>query len=317
MSMKVRVFEYRKDGLVALESDLGPYLESSEGSLEPSFLFGNSKGLKGDQPTAPGLHAILQEFYAAPSEIWTKVHWESNGYYGCRDGRDTDIDRHDTWFRFLIKQLFEKPGKKFPEEYEYSWDKLGFFTTWKKSGRKSMLCLDCPDDLIKGMKGSLDKANRDHFIVEPYAFHQIAIREIVNLYDKSIWRIRDVVRTVEKTRPKARKPEVDYDHLHEAARHVIHSTETLLVSTQLLEQMMQRHRDRMNWLSNAPEEEKLYMREVGDNLMFYHGMIHAFKCRSESMQERHQNEIQLVCFSMLYPICSFGGPFFKHRAIGV
>ncbi|KAF3172468.1 hypothetical protein TWF225_005226 [Orbilia oligospora] len=237
---------------------------------------------------------MLEGFYNMPNDIWTKVHWESNGYYGCSDGRDEDIDRHDTWFRFLVKQLFEKPGKQFPQDYDYSWDKLGFFTTWKKSGRKCMLCLDCPDDLVKGMRKSLDTASPDHFIVDPYAFHQVAIRGIVNLYDKSIWRIRDVVRTVEKTRPKTRKPEVDYDHLHEAARHVIHSTETLQVSTQLLEQIILRHKDRLNCLGNIPEEEKVCMRQVGDNLMFYYGMIHAFKCRSESMQARHQNEIQLA-----------------------
>ncbi|EGX54027.1 hypothetical protein AOL_s00004g60 [Orbilia oligospora ATCC 24927] len=302
MSIKAKIYEQRKDGWAAKDEDLESYLRS------------NSKILKGNQPESTSLHYMLEGFYSMPNDIWTKVHWESNGYYGCSDGRDEDIDRHDTWFRFLVKQLFEKPGKDFPQDYDYSWDKLGFFTTWKKSGRKCMLCLDCPDDLVKGMRKSLETASPDHFIVDPYAFHQVAIRGIVNLYDKSIWRIRDVVRTVEKagsierinsglsnnigaslqTRPKARKPEVDYDHLHEAARHVIHSTETLQVSTQLLEQIILRHKERLNCLGNIPEEEKVCMRQVGDNLMFYYGMIHAFKCRSESMQARHQNEIQLA-----------------------
>ncbi|RVD86150.1 uncharacterized protein DFL_004440 [Arthrobotrys flagrans] len=292
MSIKAKIYERRGDGWVAMDNDLEGYLRSM--SNEPSFIFADSKSLKGNEATSAPLHYMLQHFYGMPNDIWTKVHWESNGYYGCSDGRDEDADRHDTWFRFLVKQLFEKPGKAFPQDYDYTWDKLGFFTTWKKSGRKCMLCLDCPEDLVKNMRKSLDTASRDHFVVDPYAFHQIAVRGIVNLYDKSIWKIRDVVRTVEKTRPKARKPDVDYDHLHEAARHVIHSTETLLVSTQLLEQMMLRQRDRVNWLVNAPEEEKVCMRQVGDNLMFYHGMIHAFKCRSESMQARHQNEIQLA-----------------------
>ncbi|KAK6508695.1 hypothetical protein TWF506_010773 [Arthrobotrys conoides] len=283
-------------------------------STAPSFVFAESDILKGNQPSSTSLHYMLEEFYQMPNDIWSKVHWESNGYYGCSDGRDEDFGRHDTWFRFLVKQLFEKPGKKFPQDYDYDWDKLGFFTTWKKAGRKCMLCLDCPEDLVQGMRKTLDTASPDHFVVDPYAFHQVAIRGIVNLYDKSIWRIRDVVRTVEKagliervnsglfnnigassqTRPKARKPEVDYDHLHEAARHVIHSTETLQVSTQLLEQMIMRQRDRVSWLPNIPEEEMVCMRQIGDNLMFYHGMIHAFKCRSESMQARHQNEIQLA-----------------------
>ncbi|KAK6512601.1 hypothetical protein TWF481_001484 [Arthrobotrys musiformis] len=312
MSIKVRIYERSKDGWVAKEDTLESYLGSM--SDEPSFIFAQSESLQGNQSTSMSLHHMLQGFYGMPNDIWSKVHWESNGYYGCSDGRDSDMDRHDTWFRFLVKQIFEVPGKKFPNEYDYDWDKLGFFTTWKKSGRKCMLCLDCPDDLVKSMRKSLDTTSRDHFVVEPYAFHQIAVRGIVNLYDKSIWKIRDVVRTVEKaglqeridsglssnirnpsqTRPKARKPAVDYNHLHEAARHVIHSTETLIVSTQVLEQMMLRHKDRLNSLVNAPEEEKVCMRQIGDNLMFYHTMIHAFKCRSESMQARHQNEIQLA-----------------------
>ncbi|KAK6329775.1 hypothetical protein TWF730_006074 [Orbilia blumenaviensis] len=291
MSIKVDIYELDrgKDGWKNSSEDLKAYLESRP--TTPSFIFASADHLKGNQSESKSLHAMLENFYRMPNEIWTKVHWESNGYYGCSD---EEVDRHDTWYRFLVKQIYEEDGKEFPKDYGYSWDKLGFFTTWSKAGPKCMLCLDCPDDLIQNMKASLNKVSRDQFFADPYSFHQIAIRGIVNLYDKSIWKIRDVVRTVEKSRPKMRKPEVDYDHLHEAARHVIHSTETLLVSTQLLEQMMMRQRDRMNSLTYAPEEEKICMRQVGDNLMFYHSMIHAFKCRSESMQARHQNEIQLA-----------------------
>ncbi|KAF3909323.1 hypothetical protein ABW20_dc0109971 [Dactylellina cionopaga] len=252
-----------------------------------------------------------------PAEIWSKVHWEANGYFGCRDG---ELDRHGmkpahTWFRFLVKQLFKcSDGSKFPENYEYTWYKMAFFSTWSQSGHKSILCLDCPQDLVVSMRGSLNNSCRDQFIVDPYSFHQIIIKGVVDIYDNSIWTLRDVVRAVEKAgleersaagistsntasssqnRVNLRRPNPDYDHLHEAARHVIHSTETLTVSTQVLEQIALRQKGRSDRLINAPEEEKRCMRQVHDNLIFYHGMIYAFKCRSESMQSRHQNEISL------------------------
>ncbi|KAK6533772.1 hypothetical protein TWF694_002702 [Orbilia ellipsospora] len=249
-----------------------------------------SEKLQGNDHRSAKLHSKLEAFYGMPSEIWTDVHWEANGYYGCRDSK---LDRHDTWFRYLIKQLIKEPSSKDELNYTYTWFKMAFFTTWSQAGPKSILCLDCPQEMTMSVRGSLDNACPDHFLADPYSFHQIIIRGIVNVYDNSIWRIRDVVRHVEKHRAHVNKPEPDYDHLHELARHVIHSTETLIVSTHQTEQIMLRQRTRMD-RSNAPEEELRCMRQIGDNLMFYWGMIHAFKCRSESMQARHQNEISLT-----------------------
>ncbi|KAF3922548.1 hypothetical protein ABW21_db0205295 [Orbilia brochopaga] len=291
-------------------SDLETYLASP--STNPCFVFMESKRLQKNDERASLLHAKLQEFYGMPSEIWSDVHWESNGFFGCGD---LSMTRHATWFRFLVKQLFEKEGKKFPEHYIYDWYKMGFFTTWSQSGIKSILCLDCPKDLVFSMRKSLDAANNDFFLVDPYAFHQVVIRGIVDVFDKSIWTLRDVVRLVEKagsdnlaaanasasnstlfaqTRPNVRRPEPDYDHLHEAARHVFHCTETLIVTTQLLERIATRHRDRMSMLANAPQEEQMCMRQIQDHLTCYQGMIYAFRCRSEAMQSRHQNEISLA-----------------------
>ncbi|KAK6347331.1 hypothetical protein TWF696_007400 [Orbilia brochopaga] len=271
-----------------------------------------SKRLQKNDERASLLHSKLQEFYGMPSEIWSDVHWESNGFFGCGD---MSMGRHATWFRFLVKQLFEKEGKPFPEHYIYDWYKMGFFSTWSQSGIKSILCLDCPKDLVFSIRKSLDAANNYFFLADPYSFHQVIVRGIVDVFDKSIWTLRDVVRQVEKAgsenlaaanastsnsaifpqnRPSVRRPEPDYDHLHEAARHVFHCTETLVVTTQLLERMVLRHRDRMMMLSNAPEEELACMRQIQDHLGCYQGMIYAFRCRSEAMQSRHQNEISLA-----------------------
>ncbi|KAJ6256857.1 hypothetical protein Dda_8726 [Drechslerella dactyloides] len=292
-------------------SDLETYLASN--STDPCFVFMDSKRLQKNDERASLLHSKLQEFYGMPPEVWSDVHWESNGFFGCGD---LPKGRHDTWFRFLVKQLFEdKQGRPFPQFYTYDWYKMGFFSTWSQSGRKSILCLDCPKDMVYSMRKSLDAANNYFFLADPYSFHQVIVRGIVDVFDKSIWTLRDVVRQVEKagsdnlaaanasrsnstlfpqSRPKVRKPEPDYDHLHEAARHVIHSTETLVVTTQILERMTLRHRDRMAMCSRAPEEEQACMRQVQDLLGCYQGMIYAFRCRSESMQARHQNEISLA-----------------------
>ena len=108
----------------------------------------------------------------------------------------------DTWFRFLVKQLFRDRDKPFPEFYTYDWYKMGFFSTWKNSAdaerraHKSILCLDFPETFKTEVLSSLHNSNPDHFEVDPYAFHQIIIRSVVNIFDKSIWTIRDVVRSL-------------------------------------------------------------------------------------------------------------------------
>ncbi|EPS42093.1 hypothetical protein H072_3950 [Dactylellina haptotyla CBS 200.50] len=313
----VDIFEQRGQKWSFYHSNLDAYLSRTSQESGPKstcFVFAESELLKNNDPRSAPLHSKLQKFYGMPAEIWSNVHWEANGYFGCRDG---DLDRHDTWFRFLVKQLIKggDPTRQFPMDYDYKWYKMGFFSTWSQSGHKSILCLDCPQDLIISVRLSLDNCSNDHFLVDPYSFHQIIIRGIVNIYDNSIWTIRDVVRDVEKAgyrkdlstgtvasnttqslqnRPNNRKPEPNFDHLHEAGRHVIHSTETLIVATQESERIMVRQRERMDRLTNAAEEEKRCMIQIGDNLRFYHGMIYAFKARSESMQARHQSEIGLA-----------------------
>ncbi|KAF3938898.1 hypothetical protein ABW19_dt0210192 [Dactylella cylindrospora] len=287
--------------------DLEDYLAAAppKDPKEPRFLFANSDILKREDAISQSLRQKLQIFYRMPPEIWSEVHWESNGYFGCNDeGRD----RHDTWSRFLVKQLSKRlDGLPFPENYSYEWYKLGFFSTWSQSEHKSVLCLDCPRLLIDNIITSLENSNPDHFAVDPYAFYQIILRGVVNLFDNSVWALRHVVRKMEKAgiitegsnsdeleRVRVRSMEQKYELLHEAARHVIHSTETLLVATDITAKIMDRQKDRMINIANLPEESRICMTQVCDNIRFYHGMLYAFRCRSESIQARNQNEIAMA-----------------------
>ncbi|KAF3937226.1 hypothetical protein ABW19_dt0207445 [Dactylella cylindrospora] len=253
--------------------------------------------------------AMLPRSYGMPRELWAKPYWESNGYFGCKDKGD---DVHNTWFFFLVKEIIEKAGFEddFPKQYDYVWYKMAFFTTWSRKGPKSILCLDCPDKMVASVQTYLEELYEDilddpdgdpfeSFNFDPYYFHQVVLHGVVHLYDASVWKIKEIVRAVEKERSAATHADnTDYLLLHEAARHVIHSTETLTSANEVLTTMMGRHREiAKQFRDNATHGWDLQpqiSRQIQDHLAFHHTVLHGIKCRSESLQARHTNEISLA-----------------------
>lgn len=144
------------------------------------------------------------------------------------------------------------------------------------------------------VRHDLENLLGDPFNFDPYSFHQVVIGAVVKLFDNAIWTLRDVVRYVEKARVTIDRPNPDYDHLHEAARHVIHCTETLIVTAEVLSKISNRQGDYGKRQRLFTEEQRLYSSQVHDKIEWYQGIIFAFKCRSDSMQLRHQNEISLA-----------------------
>ncbi|KAK6330945.1 hypothetical protein TWF718_003139 [Orbilia javanica] len=266
----------------------------------PTFVFAQSDVLQGG---ALDLRSRLEGYYGMPTDIWSTTQWESNGFFGCAGNERI---RHKTWFRFLIKMVVQKKNEKTGlvkttvfgnPEYTYHWHKMGFFSTWSLNGRQSMLCLDCPPEFVAQIRRSLATVSGESFLIDPYCFHPYIVGGIVSTFDASIWALRDLVRMTELNRKRNEKMtdyEDHFDYLHELSRHVLHSGEILTVANEVTAKMVQRHGGVLSRAESATEEEKEAIMQVDDNLDFYQGLLFGFKCRCESMQQRHQNEISLA-----------------------
>ncbi|RVD90127.1 uncharacterized protein DFL_001103 [Arthrobotrys flagrans] len=266
----------------------------------PTFVFAQSEILRGG---APDLRARLEAYYGMPTDIWSNTQWESNGFFGCAGDERV---RHKTWFRFLVKTVIQTKNEKTGlvkttvfgnPEYTYHWYKMGFFSTWSPKGRKSILCLDCPPEFIDHIRKSLSSTSGDTFPVDPYCFHPYIVGGVVSIFDASIWALRDLVRITELNRKRNEKMtdyEDHFDYLHELSRHVIHSAEILTVATEVMSKMVHRHGGLLSRAEGSPDEEREAIMQIDDNLDFYQGLLFGFKCRCESMQQRHQNEISLA-----------------------
>ena len=98
----------------------------------------------------------------------------------------------EAWFRFLVKNVSQKA---------YSWDEMFFFTYWKPPEMTIALCFNtpiAPVNLEELVQATLDSPQDGYWMHDPYSVHLFIINAILVLYDKSVWAIRDRVRSTEK-----------------------------------------------------------------------------------------------------------------------
>ncbi|OJD33125.1 mg2+ transporter zinc transport protein [Diplodia corticola] len=162
---------------------------------------------------------------------------DSNGLFGCRTvqkGRQEPLT-HDSWCCFKIKQV--RRGE--PEsDVVYEWEQPSINISWNARDHVTLLlCMDTPGDLQAAIQDAWDCGLVDGS--DPYRWHCFIVDKVTDLYNRSVWGLRDFVRLdVEKRR----SPEfVDFERLHEIARHIIHSNETLEVALSTLEGMLEAH----------------------------------------------------------------------------
>ncbi|KAK2848506.1 hypothetical protein FQN49_005661 [Arthroderma sp. PD_2] len=188
-------------------------------------------------------------------------------------------------------------GSRTSPGYSYSWTQITIFVRWNMRTRQHLVyLLGCPEDMKEHFPSLLPRAETR----TPYTIHLIFMREALRLYDISIWSLRDVVREIEKSRdsPTSASAGFNFPQLHDLARHIIHSTETLEVAIQTVKRITDEHarlqgnfrNDGENVLPTGPPSFEWERHE----LSFLHDELHALKMRSWSLNARLQNEINLA-----------------------
>jgi hypothetical protein len=158
-----------------------------------------------------------------------------------------------------------------------------------------VLCFDLPAQFKESFIAILSKPSTDLDLRDPYSINALLMLEITKLFDFSLWVVRDLVRDLEKNRTPSEDPRPDYIHMHELARHTIHSSEMLETALETLAAMIQEH-DAVfeNVEGLGMNLTKTVWRKTGRDLKFQSTLLKGFYARSKALEERLRNEISLV-----------------------
>jgi Mg2+ and Co2+ transporter CorA len=231
------------------------------------------------------LRACLESSFGTPHCLWTTLCQRSNGYFGCENICDATgtMKGHNTWFRFQIKQLSHVRA-------DYVWHDFTFFTTWKPLGIHTVLCFDVhpifQDQIQKALNARLPGQDADIYLL-----HTALTSVILELYDHSVWTIRDRVRDIEKQRMSRPRSDTDYPMLHEIARHACHSSETLLVSVETLNSMRSQYE---SFLDSRSAKVPIASSRLRQFLDFQLSMFKSLHARSLAVEARLSNELNLA-----------------------
>ncbi|KAF7510226.1 hypothetical protein GJ744_006922 [Endocarpon pusillum] len=256
------------------------------------FIFLSSTSLKSERRRRE-----ISARFQIPSWFWDESYQRSNGSFGGQTISEGDpvIDCQQTWFRFLVKQLEKNVSSA---DLGYFWHEMGFFTQSTAPNRTTVLCFDVPYSFRHGLQQSLRLSSGKGHDYNRYTLHRFLTSEVINLYDTSVWTIRDVVRDVERNRNSNKQTEPDFPALHELARHAIHSSETLDVAVETVSEMICHHKGPFSEEATPTALERSRLQQTRQLFQFQLQTLKSLKARSHSNQSRLQNEITLA-FNMV------------------
>ncbi|KAK8022036.1 hypothetical protein PG993_012803, partial [Apiospora rasikravindrae] len=235
--------------------------------------------------TCPTCREVFTATFGIPGEWWSDHYRNANGYFGCVEQDLGGAPTFDTWGRFQAKMV---RGAS-----DFEWEKIHLFTRWSPSLNRTMVVLfDMSPPVVSRLSESLAKVDK-HQHIDPFWVYTRIAEELASLHDESVWAIRTHVRDIEKGDKPQGQQQPDFRRLHDLARHAIHVTETLDVSMQTLAAVLAQHKD-IRLEAGSNEEGAHVWKNVRQRLLAHKQIIDNLRCRSQSNQDRLQNEIQLA-----------------------
>lgn len=206
----------------------------------------------------------------------------------------------DTWFRFQVKTVFDRAQPISGKDYE--WLKLNCFTRWNASTKKGpIVAFDAKENIRTSLKELVNNAINPVRVQCPYSLHVPFAQLAVHLQNDAVWKIRDAVREVERSRTTH---DPQFSRLHDLARHAIHVIETLEVAARTVQSMILHHDRFLDFFAtsstatgnddniNGITHNTQRRHQIRDQLSFYEEAIQGLCVRSISNRDRLQNEMQ-------------------------
>ncbi|KAI0502741.1 hypothetical protein F5B22DRAFT_632198 [Xylaria bambusicola] len=242
----------------------------------------------------------------------TESAWDSNGFFMSQTKHEENgLSIQSDISRFLIKFLKKQGDKEEDDRPEYGWLYLSFCAISLKhdDGARNTNILVCFDDCSKIRKDI-------EYAFEGYCWsllsqnllsvHDALLRQIIWQYDRALWLFRGPIREIEQGRdefsnglntkigvtipgPNSRGVIGRYDDMHEYARHVIHSSETLQAASAVANKIID-HFERQN---TSEKNDFGKSDNILNGLRFSAQFLMNLKLRADAFKERLNNEIQL------------------------
>jgi hypothetical protein len=210
----------------------------------------------------------------------------------CCGSTDSDAGYYTTIFRFLVKHKINTPPQRASSASTYRWEKLGSVTFHASVKFFTILCLDIGDDARVHLYRQILESKLAVLEAHPLSIHLLVLRYTLESFGRAVWSWRDVVWELETSRLHREFATArDFDHMHEIARYLLHSTEMLTTVLSVVDCMMEEcdliGRDSSDQASSACLRE---MRFVSSHMK---ALLH----RSSALEKRMENEVVLVSIS--------------------
>lgn len=113
--------------------------------------------------------------------------------------------------------------------------------------------------------------------------------KIVDEFDRAVWSWRHPVRAIEARRASISAPPDSYESMHEVARHTLHSSEMLRTAIVVVESMLEESGP------SSASSDSVTAAKAQRNLKFHVSRLRSLLRRSQALEARLRNEINLVC----------------------
>ncbi|RDW82808.1 hypothetical protein BP6252_03920 [Coleophoma cylindrospora] len=263
----------------------------------------------------------LTDAYQIPEFFWRKFAEALSGFFDCQVARkanpasQTSAGLLSTQSRYEIKR--PKPDvTSVSDDDSYEWLKWAFHTLWTPTAGITLLCFDLSPSSRAALQKALMTTDGHDISQDPFSIHVFLIEQLLLAYDDAVWAWNSFVRSLEKAsnpaahrreppthshintreqnRPSWDAPRPDYIAMHNLARHIIHSAETLATGMETMKVLAQEYdilRAEQPTVQATPRE---LAAENQRRLRSYLGMMKALHLRAEAAKARVQNEINLA-----------------------
>ncbi|KAK4139474.1 uncharacterized protein C8A04DRAFT_33030 [Dichotomopilus funicola] len=196
----------------------------------------------------------------------------------------------------MIQKVKKDPHDDGPEYTKgtkgYIWYETTVFTAWDHSGLCQVLCIDTPSDCPTELQRLLARLPAPLNFRDPFAMHASLLDQLVVYCDISVWRVRDPVRQLEKSRLQ---PGEVFEPTHEYSRHAIHVSEVL---DSVVETLTEMQRCRTEIHKRLSDLDQPYKEEAMEYAQFQMSLMKNLKRRSDSNRARLVDEINLAFNSL-------------------
>ncbi|KAL4912907.1 hypothetical protein BDW62DRAFT_9601 [Aspergillus aurantiobrunneus] len=219
-------------------------------------------------------------------EFWPVLDADINGSFHCQYScEETRVWPAVSWSCFKVKEV--------KSAADYNWKQPTIHVQWNAlSGRHLVHVFELSASQQYNFLHKLPTvAERES---NPFSLHAAFARIILEQYDGAFWMLRDLVRHQEKARSKSGHKTKNFPLLHDIARHLFHYQETIEVAEHTLQMLVSELvRWRREDLDNVRTHIGTWMKSR-QLILFEEKRAHSLKTRSKSLNDRHQNEINLA-----------------------